>query len=179
MTAIANTIAKLTTSGLVALYNELTGKEIKKFQDRATAERRVAEVATPEALMRISYCPHCAGHSSSQTMAGKEGTIKGDQYLLCHECGVEYHVQTGALYKSRAASADRGAGIAASWTDPAVREARSARYAVVVAGKGQFKSVAKAFSALGLPAKLIIKTRGELVSEGRATVGEYKFRIAD
>lgn len=31
------------TSELVAYYNQLTGKSIKKFQDRATAEKRCAE----------------------------------------------------------------------------------------------------------------------------------------
>lgn len=178
MTAIAKTIAAKSTASLVALYNELTGKSITKFQDRATAERRVTEVATPAALLAISYCPHCAGHFSSQTMAGKEGTRKGDEYLCCHECGAEYHINTGKLFKAAASSDDRSSGIAASWADPAVRAARSARHAVVVQGKGQFASVAKAFAACGLPAKDIIKTRGQLVAEGKAEVGGFKFRLA-
>lgn len=33
-------ITKATTAELVAFYNERTGKSIKKFQDRATAEKR-------------------------------------------------------------------------------------------------------------------------------------------
>lgn len=44
------------TSDLVALYNKLTGKSIKKFQDRATAEKRVGE-AVQETLAKAESTP--------------------------------------------------------------------------------------------------------------------------
>ncbi len=37
-------IKKADTSDLLALYNEITGEEVKKFADRATAERRTWKV---------------------------------------------------------------------------------------------------------------------------------------
>lgn len=74
----------------------------------------------------------------------------------------------------------RGAADArkASWKVPEVRAARSTRHGVVVDGV-EYRSVAKAFLALGLPYEKHIKFRGELKKAGHAEFGGHKFVLAE
>lgn len=115
------------TKELVAFYNEnceaagLT--PVKKFSDRETAERRVAELVD---------------------------VIGGDT---------------------------RSEGIKRSWTDPAVREARSQRHPVIVDGELEFPSVAKAFTYLNLDMKKHISFRRTVVLQGAADFEGHKFEL--
>jgi len=60
---------------------------------------------------------------------------------------------------------ERSANIAATWADPAVRAARAARHPVIVAGV-PYASVAKAFTALGLPMNKHVAFRAKLAAAG-------------
>lgn len=79
--------------------------------------------------------------------------------------------------KKEGAPADRSAAISASWQDPNVAAARSARHAVI-ANKQEFKSVRAAFEALKLPMEKHIAFRGKLVKDGAAEINGVKFKLA-
>ena len=189
-------IKTMSTAEMIAEYNELTGKAIKKFSSRAAGERQLAAaraaVATDErewedlgwdervAIFKSERrCPHCGADSSCITAAGKEGTRAGDERLFCHHCETEFDNVTGMGY-SHARSEAHAEGARKSWQDAAVRAARSARHRVTVDGV-EYRSVAAAFQALGLPMGKHIKTRAQLKMAGKLTFecfgNKYKFKI--
>ncbi len=162
-------ITDMKTSDMVAEYNALTGKSIKKFSSRAAGEKqlefaRAKEKLTSEAVavkeipQDGSCCPAC-GAVHDQTYAGLEGTA-GAERLFCHHCSTEYHTD-GRIYKAPAKSATRSAGVRKSWSDKNTHDLRSARHHVVVNGV-EYRSVRAAFTALGMPLSKHIKFRAQL-----------------
>lgn len=190
-------IAEMTTAEMVAEYNTLTGKSIKKFSSRAAGEQQLAKArellavakqtatvavqpaqqpeetqVTEEVKKSFDYevdgCPNC-GATEDQTAAGEDGTTAGDERNFCHHCGTEYWRGTGEIYKAPAKSETRSKAIAATWENDQIAAARSARDNVVVDGKGTFRSVAAAFKALGLPMSKHIKFRIDVKANGSGT----------
>lgn len=169
-----------------ALIAELAAKAPAPAPVKATSKKaeRQAEAARRLAAVKAHSCPAC-GNEHDQTAGrcidrnGRQETVE-EHIGCCHSCGETYDVNTGkkARYSNNRAPGNNAAGVAASWTRDEVRAARAARHAVVVAGKGQFKSVAQAFKALRLESKLIIRTRAKLVAEGSVEVGGFNFRLA-
>lgn len=82
-----------------------------------------------------------------------------------------------AIVAASQAPADRSAAVAATWANPAVKAARAARHAVVVAGS-RYASVRAAFDALGLELRAHTRVRAELVAKGVAEFGGHKFALA-
>lgn len=76
----------------------------------------------------------------------------------------------------RTVNGDRSAAIAASWCDKNVAAARAQRHAVSVNGT-EYRSVAAAFVALGLPMGSHIRFRGALKAAGKLAYGEHNFKI--
>lgn len=109
------------TAELIDFYNAHAEKPVKKFTNRAAAERRVQELI--------------------DSMEPEKDEPPVDP--------------------------KRSAAIAESWADPAVKAKRSARHKVRVDGV-EFRSVAAAFEALGLPMNQHVKFRGSLKQEGVA-----------
>jgi transposase-like protein len=174
-------VAAAKTVELVAAYNLLTGKSIKKFESRSIAEARTAAAITAAAITAAhERCPFCNASESSITAAGTKGAAA--ERLLCHECGAEFH-QDGRKYRAPAANADRAAAIAASWQDKEVAAARVTRHSVKVRDKvdgasEQYQSVRAAFEALGLPLGRHIRFRGELKVVGKLTFDDrYAFTL--
>jgi hypothetical protein len=177
MTNLNTSIAALSTAQLVARFNAITGSKVKKFQDRATAEKRTAAAAADtSAVLRAHLCPHCLGHESSQTAAALEGQPLAESHNLCHECGAVYDNSTGKLHKPAASSASRSEGIRRSWADEATAAARATHTAVTVPGKGQYRSVPAAFRALGLPMGRMIAIRLEVKRNGHAKIGDVTIK---
>lgn len=183
---IAAQVAAAKTADLVHFYNLHAVKQVTKFADRATAEKRL--LAEIESMVRNgSFCPHCADILDPRTVnnmgitpAGAEGTKAGERFL-CHHCDTEYH-SDGRVYNAPAANTSRSAAIASSWCDARVRELRSSRIRVAVHNdKGQLidhgLSVAKAFRALGLPMSKHIAFRGQLRDAGELTFAGYTFSL--
>ena len=189
-------IAEMTTAEMVAEYNTLTGKSIKKFSSRAAGEQQLAKArellavakqtatvavqpaqqpgetqVTEESKKSFRYevhgCPSC-GATDDQTYAGQEGTT-AEERNFCHHCSTEYWRDTGEIYKAPAKSETRSKTIAATWENDQIAAARSARDNVVVDGKGTFRSVAAAFKALGLPMSQHIKFRIDVKANGSGT----------
>lgn len=194
-------IAEMTTAEMVAEYNILTGKSIKKFSSRAAGEKQLAKAreANPqptvvektmpkakktEAKKPFNYavdgCPKC-GATEDQTYAGEENTPAGER-LFCHHCGTEYH-QDGRIYKAPAKSEKRSTAISESWNDPKIAAKRARRDNVEVKGVGIFRSVCEAFKVLNLPMNQHIKFRMAVKEAGTGTFKSgdksYKFALVE
>lgn len=188
-------ITTASTADLLAFYNVLAEKEVKRFSDRKTAERRVlALLAAREELAAAPAkeekaeptwngegCPFC-GDKHDQTANGAEGTYSGDNQTFCHSCESAYDNATGRKCKvfSAEPSSVRSAAVAATWTDPQVAALRSARMKVMV-GDLVFGSVKKAFLHFQLPLAKHIKFRGQLRDAKQLTFShggeEYHFKL--
>lgn len=184
-------INEMTTAEMVAEYNALTGKDIKKFSSRAAGEKQLAKVrsevsSTSQAAADVAVekveektgfrydvdgCPGC-GATEDQTAAGLDGTIAGDQRNFCHHCSTEYWRDTGKIYKAPAKSVNRSKSISESWNKPEVAAKRARRDNVKVSGAGVFRSVLEAFKSLNLPQSKHIKFRMALKQVGSG-VFEY------
>lgn len=193
-------IKTMSTAEMVAEYNELTGKAIKKFSSRAAGERQLA-AARAEAAQgahendgswddldwagRVALwhsegrCPHCGADPSDITAAGKEGTTAGENRSFCHACETEFENETGMGY-SKSNSAAHAEAAKKSWQDAATRAARSARHRVMVNGI-EYRSVKAAFEGLDLPLGKHIKFRAELKAAGKLSFEfmgvVHKFKI--
>lgn len=185
-------IADMKTSDMVAEYNALTGKSIKKFSSRSAGEKQLAAARSnsPKQLPAVTAeqadhlfgkkayklddgCPAC-GTKHDQTYAGLEGTAAAER-MFCHHCSTEYHTD-GRVYKAPAKSATRSAGIRKSWSDKNTHDLRSARHHVVVNGV-EYRSVRAAFTQLGLPLSKHIKFRAQLKA-ARVLAWNDKFQFS-
>lgn len=148
-----------TTTELVAFYNKHADKQVKKFQDRATAERRVSELLI---AMEIVEATKPSLHPISTAIVAEVGR-KGNS------------------------AAKNNEEVRKSWELDHVRAARTTRHGVTVtesrvdfeANHGPYKSTFKAFVALGLPLNKHTTFRAELKKEGKATIGDFTFSLVE
>lgn len=190
MKTIDITTAK--TAELVAFFNAHAEKPVKKFADRATAEKRVAALlatiqttaseiaesepkevpqAKPTQFTAEGCCPVCG---STEVFVGEapEGVVINEESMRgCHACGWFQDDKADHVKNEK-----RAAGVTASWLKPDVKAARSARHAVEVAGV-QYRSVREAFKALGLPDSKHIKFRGDLKRQGEGVFEGHDFKL--
>ena len=182
----ANQISALTTSELVSLYNEKTGKSIKKFSSRAAGEKQVAalfpvaasrnEVAHKIASSALEFAKKSAAEKEAKKSAkAASKPVKAEKpaqavpkaalpSLLQQVTAINSTAPKAeqAATKSKAKEpVDRAAAIAASWKDPEVAAKRSER-THVKAGNKVFRSVREAFTELRLPLSKHIKFRMQL-----------------
>ena len=168
------------TAALVAFYNAHAVKQVSKFADRKTAEKRVLTLIA-DMTAQGQFCPHCNDIANPEscgadiTYAGREGTAAGER-MFCHHCGTEFK-SDGTAYKAPKSSTHRSAAIAASWADKDVAARRATHHRVVVEGKGEFKSVREAFAQLGLPMGKHIRFRMALKAAGALEFGNLAFRV--
>jgi hypothetical protein len=188
-------VTAATAAELIEFYNANVEKQVKRFADRKTAEKRCQQIVDAAAMIakatpapkaekpakaeKVKYvahsyvCPSC-GATADQTGAGEEGTNMGDNYTFCHHCSTTYDNYTGKVHKAAAASAERAASISKSWQDPEVRAARIARHAVRVSGV-EYTSMMQALKALHLSTTKMIKLRGQMVLNGKVTFEGHNF----
>lgn len=201
----AKQISAAKTAELVAFYNataaELGKKQVAKFADRKTAERRCNEIAAElkatkkaakskraaKAQWEGKACPNCGeARNGGNITTGRIVESGGQQREvdlhidLCHHCGHTFNNQTGkpAKFSNESSNPDRAAAIAASWADPEVKAARVTRHSVNVNGV-EYRSVREAFKALGLPDSKHIKFRMDLKATGKQSFGGHVFVLAD
>lgn len=160
-----------TIAELVAFYNKHADKQVKKFQDRATAERRVSEL--------LATLTNFAPPSPSRVAAAQE-----DSQPALHPIATAIVSESGGK-KGRAANNNEA--VRKSWELDHVRAARSARHAVAVeettedrcVSHGLYKSTFKAFVALGLPLAKHTTFRAKLKKEGKAEINGFHFRLVE
>lgn len=171
------------TSELVAFYNAHAEQPVQRFASRAIAEKRVAALMAEtksygEEVSGLKHCPACNIDLSNgigqhgDEVNGKK--IKHEHFMFaCLACGHEFGP---AIPGAHQPDAVRSAGVAASWTNPEVKAARSTRHAVAVDGV-EYRSVREAFAALGLPMSKHIKFRGELKKAGEGVFEGHDFKL--
>jgi transposase-like protein len=179
-------VSTATTAELVEFFNAHSTKPVKKFADRKTAERRVAELIASMPAAHELTCPECGG--KNDITSGEIKQLRGKQHLVnehiafCHNCEHEWDMNTGKpVRKPAKTKKEAAAAIAASWKNKEVAARRATRHAVIVTNpKGHtdvFKSVREAFLTLNLPLGRHIKFRGELKVAGRHEIQGYTFAI--
>lgn len=200
-------IADLTTAEMVAEYNTLTGKSIKKFSSRAAGEKQLAaaraanqpqqqeEIVTEQSWKDLSWeqklalwhserrCPHCGDKDNGVTAAGLDDTVAGQNRSFCHICSTEFDNETGKVYNAPAKSVTRSKAISESWADKKIAEKRARRDNVMVEGVGTFRSVCEAFKKLNLPLNQHIKFRMTVKKDGSGVFETgnktYEFKLVE
>jgi hypothetical protein len=159
-------LADFTTAELLQWFNENSGEDpVKRFSDRASAERRVTALLEKGA---VATEPTPATPAPATKAKGKKG-----------KSAPKAKKEKGApkAKKERASPEQRSAAVKASWDNEAVRAARSARHNVRVDGT-LYESVLKAFVALRLDVKAHQRLRRELVAKGKTEFNGHKFVLA-
>jgi len=159
-------ITSATTKELVDFYNAQTGKNIKKFRDRATAEQQCAALLKLlGGHVQLPKSKHPKGKLSKPWPFPKEG--KEDDQVPDH--GKEGKEDDHGL---------RAAATAQSWADESIRAARTARHHVVADGV-EYRSVKAAFEALRLPMSKHVKFRAALknAASGELVIDDHKFTL--
>jgi len=181
-------VKKATTAELVAEYNRLSGKSIKKFSSRAAGEKQVtALLGKPEGkpanpAMAAAAKLEKAKQTKPKTLADHVATVEGVSKKVA--------VKRIAKLKADKLPADRSASIRRSWSVLATHNARSARHSVEVYQEGKktetlqtFRSTLAAFEALGLPIGTHIKFRMELKAQGKNSLEhdgvKYNFLLVE
>lgn len=193
------------TSEMVVEFNALTGEQVKKFADRASAERRLtkarkdfpeaaesycAEVAEAEKTKYpvenqkqffqekdgSYHCPKCGSEEVFQGR-GKNGiVVEEETFYGCHHCDWEFD----ALNQPK--NINRSKSTSESWNNAEIAEKRKQRNAVAVEDHGVYRSVKHAFEALGLNKSKHIKFRLDLKKMIKLTYVEneveYVFSLA-
>lgn len=155
------------TAQMVAEYNQLTGKNIKKFSDRATGEKQLAKA-------RAEHAPAAKSKKEQPVWPFGDGAQAAPKPAKPFGVSPEKAV-TGKVHNAPKANSDRGAATAASWLVKKTAKARATRIGVMV-GNNTYKSTREAFEALGLPAgkypfvRVQLKALGSFVFEGRKFV---------
>ena len=191
MTRINIDIATAKTSELLAFYNDHAEKPVNKFTNLDTARRRVT--ALVESL-KVSARAHRAAEAAAQAAQAAQAAARNankiaktvDKTIKHADPAPEKKAGKAQEPAATAPQARRSnaAGIAASWNDPDVREARLFRQGVVVqVGKksAEFNSTHAAFEALGLPMSKVIRFRMKLKEAKKLTFEHagksYEFTI--
>lgn len=160
-------ITEMTTAEMVAEYNKLTGKSIKKFSDRKAGERQLA---------------------AARSMAETKGLFSGKKPIPQVPSAVAAPKKASAVSAPKKTSAprvnidSRSKSVASSWKNPDVAASRAERTNISVAGTF-YRSVKEAFEKLGLPLGKHIKFRMELKAAGTKTFEydgkKYNFKVVE
>lgn len=165
--------SEMSLSELVAEYNQLTGKEIKKFSSRAAGEKQLeaARAGVKPKFPSLSESLAAAtssGSSKKAVAASKDKTKAKAQPKAERPAKTSKEPKQPKPAKEGTTAERRCAGISTSWTNETVRAARSRRDGVSVRGHGKYKSVMAALLALNLPTNKNISFRAKLKADGSA-----------
>lgn len=159
-------ITEMITSEMVAEYNKLTGKSIKKFSDRKTGERQLASARQTAETKKLFQGTAASKPSAQPIAAHKEKATPKPKSKPVPRVNID----------------SRSTAVAASWTNKAVAASRAMRTNVSVSGT-VYRSVKEAFEKLDLPLGQHIKFRMELKAEGAKTFEhegkKYNFKAVE
>lgn len=182
-------ISEMTTAEMVAEYNKLTDKSIKKFSSRAAGEKQLAKArefmvvakAVVEGAASVKEDERKGQdrratdrrHEPAKVVVTSPGLRNpGDVFGSALDAAKNSKPDaTLADKKSPAPSATRSQGISESWNNPDVAAKRAQRHNVKVVldgkEKGVFRSTLEAFKKLNLPQSGHIKFRMALKAAGQ------------
>lgn len=165
-------IAQLTTAEMVAEYNTLTGKSIKKFSSRAAGERQLAAARANDPKQLPTATEEELNHLFNQ-----ETTVEQLAKVRA-EASTTEHTQDGKICKAPPKSMLRSKAISNSWNDAEIAAKRSRRDHVMVNGVVHH-SVRAAFVALKLPMSQHIKFRMAVKQDGSGVfeTGDKKYHF--
>lgn len=173
-------VKSATTAELVAKYNQLTGKAIKKFSSRAAGEKQVLAFMNAKPKDVAQDKPETSKADPAKAASKK---AMNDPAKASTTGASELARQAASIAKSAAkkkaekeATVSRSDAIKVSWEDPAVKAARSIKNKVKVGGV-EYRSLKAAFEALNLPVKKHLAFRLELKAAGRKTFEGHVFTI--
>jgi len=174
-------IKKSTTTELLAFYNAHSGRgEITKFQDRATAEKRVRQLIdmlagadSPNSDVPAAETTTAEQPKAKATKPAKEPKAKATKPAKEPKAKAEKQPKQP---KAPKAPADRAAAISKSWSDPKTHAARSARNGCKVSGE-VYTSVPAAFRVLKLDMKKCQRVRRDMVLNGHTTFEGTRFTL--
>ena len=149
-----NDIMNAKTSDLIAFYNANSEKQVTKFADRRTAEKRCMAIVDGWKA-KIDAAKKPAFRNSDDVVENIRKAEKAKSKTRSEMASI----------MSLDTRAKMSAAIRESWNDTEVAAARKQRSAVLVDGV-QYRSVGQAFEELGLPMSKCIKFRGELKAAG-------------
>ncbi len=167
-------VKKATMKELVDAYNVKASKPVKRFADRATAEKRVLAVLNGEpqpVVEEKAAAPIITTTSEENDMA--KATKKTSKSKTTKATKPANATKTKAEKK---VAASRSEATANSWANKRVAKDRSVKNKVTVDGK-EYNSVLDAFKKLKLPVGKHIRFRGELKAAGNKVFEGHKFRI--
>jgi hypothetical protein len=151
---MSTNVKEMSTADLVACYNRLTGKTIKKFSSREAGEKQVLAAISKQEDKEKAAATAKAADKKPEAAPKKK-----------------------AEPSAKKSPTERAAAIGATWKDTKVRAARSQRTNVEVGGQVH-RSVAAAFKTLKLPMGKMIAFRIALkASAGKLKFGEHEFRV--
>lgn len=152
-------LSEFTTPELLEWFNANSNMEpVKRFSDRASAERRVFAV--------LGTSPTPATEPKKEVKPAKVPTPKEAKPAKAPRVPKEK--------KEKVTPAQRAEAVKVSWSNDKVRAARSARHNVRVDGT-LHNSVLQAFKALKLDVKPHQRVRRDLVANGTVTHEGHKF----
>ncbi|QDH49598.1 hypothetical protein KYLE_4 [Pantoea phage Kyle] len=172
-------VATASTKELVEFYNLHSEKPVKKFADRATAEKRVTALVNALAWEDDNVRPVVV-HSPRPVKAEEPAP----DYDAMTDEEFEAKVKSELVEEKTSERKSNSEGIKASWGNEKVFEARMTRNGVIVKWgdkEEEFKSVRAAFTALNLPDSKHIRFRMKL-KEAKVAVFDwvgvaYRFEI--
>lgn len=172
----AEEIRNAKTADLIAFYNAKAEKPVKKFADRATAEKRcVALLSAIEALEadKSKEAAQVWEDDEVRPVIHTPRAVKVEEEVDTESMSdEEFKAHMFSEVEKKEERASNAAGIAKSWSDPVVAEKRLTRNGVEVEGYGEFKSVRVAFAELKLPDSKHIRFRLKL-KEAKVAVFEW------
>jgi hypothetical protein len=147
---------------LLKKYNDLAAAKgqptVKRFADAATAEKRIAKLQAGDKPTAASGKPAKAAKPAPK--ATKPAPAKAPKAT------------------KPAPAADRSSAIAASWSKPGVRAARSKRHAVTH-NRQTYRSLTAATAAVGMDLGYkVIPLRAVMVRDGMVEIEGKKFHLA-
>lgn len=189
------TVPEASMADLLAYYNENAEKPVTRFADRKTAERRVLALfvepeddigsiamgglasetpAAPANHIKLSSISKTNTKAAAPISPGKDPN--GVQHIKAPKAAKEVKAapEKAPLVGGKNPRMSEAQRIA--WKDSDTYEARSERSAVMVDGI-EYKSVPKAFAALGLPKSKLVRFRSQLKDAGKMNEFGHEWEI--
>jgi hypothetical protein len=149
-------INTLTTAEMVAEYNALTGKAIKKFSSRAAGEKQLAAA-------RVGAIAKSDERKEPRRKQADRRNEPANILIPKEETKMN---QPQESKQEPVKSEKRSIAISESWADKKIAAKRARRDNVLVEGVGTFRSVCEAFKKLNLPMNQHIKFRMHVKTDG-------------